>query len=63
MDGLCSALIGAHLPWVKNVAESDFTIEAPQGIVMYGASIKYVEKYILSPEICQKPNKTMNIAN
>ncbi|KAJ5311727.1 hypothetical protein N7476_007587 [Penicillium atrosanguineum] len=36
LDGLCCALLGAHLPWVEKAANAIFAIEPPGNSVVWG---------------------------
>ena len=36
LDGICCALVGAHLPWTEKAANALFTIEPPGDCVVWG---------------------------
>lgn len=66
MGGLCSALIGAHLPWVKNAAKSVFAIEPLGDCIVWGFDKVCGEIYLESRDLPKAKSicvKTMSIAN
>lgn len=56
LDGLCCALVGAHLPWVEKAAKAIFAIE-PQGDSIVWGYNKVCGNIYLVSKIWQIPNR------